>query len=346
MANFYNDDSGRLIPAIFGKIEGSPFGNKHVVVNKLGEGDRNVLERLGIKIIGGVSVDPGYNLCVYTGMNQNGTSHCFGPGNYDLLKEGIGGGKDAWWNAIGSFKLRKDCDNPIWMWDKDCEIIDNSKNLAPCVTEGSVCNQNRLLYCNKQQDYGKIDHKCIEFCNNNHGLCDQMMLKYCGLPENKDNIECACINSPALKYNPVCIDSNCIRGGYTTKTMMEKPCPDMVDCGVYYDIKDTHGNIDFADNDIHQRCGNSHEAPQVPNPPNNAASLVANDERPVELPATKPLLNPGTWVKTTPSSWSWIWKVVIALIILIVLALAGLYIYRHIGTMPKPKITVPAASIN
>lgn len=162
--------------------------------------------------------------------------------------------RPKWNNSVSSFQLKKDCDNPKWMWDDDCIHGYPEKTTGSCSTKSSKCHNNRIIECNAKNNQSD---NCVNFCQANHGSCDDMMKNYCAKPENKDKDACACLNSPALKYNPLCIDGRCASIGYATKTMLDKPCPSTVDCSVYYDIKNVGQKVNFTDATINQRCSAS-----------------------------------------------------------------------------------------
>jgi len=84
------------------------------------------------------------------------------------------------------------------------------------------------------------------------------------ISKEKDKF-CACVNSEVGKYNPECIDKQCIMYGYKTTEALSD-CPDIIDCGVYFDILHTGGNVDFNDLNIKQRCGGGNNEVERPSP--------------------------------------------------------------------------------
>lgn len=216
--------------------------------------------------ISAVLVDEGVNVCFYDKQYLQGYTTCIGPGDYPDLRQ-LSRGNGNWHDVIRSFHIRKDCDQPKWIWDKDCFYADPERTIGNCRDKNSQCFRNRVMHCNKSDN---PDENCLNFCVKNQGECDQAISKYCKKPENKDKDVCSCLNSPARKYNPLCIDSRCARIGYATNSMLRQPCPAITDCGIYYDIKGTGGNIDFTDASLEQRCSsNTNTAVKVDLPPDH-----------------------------------------------------------------------------
>jgi hypothetical protein len=117
---------------------------------------------------------------------------------------------------------------------------------------GLICGHTFLTHCNKAPI---TDTKCLNFCKVNSGKCDDLMTRYCNEDSNKNSPECSCLNSPAINYNPICVDGKCIKDGYATQGMInQKPCPDIVDCRIYNSIAETGRNVEF-DAKIEQKCG-------------------------------------------------------------------------------------------
>jgi len=148
--------------------------------------------------------------------------------------------------------FRKNCNDDKNIWDKDCDINNPKKVVHPCSDKNSACFAKRKEYCKSAPI---SDKRCVDFCKVNSGECDNLMTRYCESAENKNNLECTCLNSPALNHNPACIDSACISSGYATRSMMDnKPCPNIVDCRIYNEISKTGGNVKFT-SAIEQKCG-------------------------------------------------------------------------------------------
>jgi len=116
-------------------------------------------------------------------------------------------------------------------------------------------------YCNAMIDIGIGEDNCVRKAMDNIGSYDYFMRGYCQLPEYSNSDVCACINSAVNKmtsYNPLCLDENCIKHGYITKSMeisRGEGC-EIVDCSTYLDIK-AAGTVVMDDVGISQRCGNN-----------------------------------------------------------------------------------------
>jgi len=204
-----------------------------------------------------MTVADGYQVCMYEKpylqmKKSDRQPFCVKKGDYNNFRYLRDNGGD-WNDRVESLTVKKDCDHPGWMWDKDC-IANSENSIGSCLGKASKCHGNRLAHCNNSS---VPSDKCLNFCNDNQGSCDALMRKFCDIPANKDSSICSCLNSPATKYNPVCIDSKCVRNGYQTSSMLTQKCPAITDCSIYYDIKDTGKSISFKDASIEQRCGNS-----------------------------------------------------------------------------------------
>lgn len=210
------------------------------------------------RAIRAIVVQDGYTLCLFDQpylQTNPGNTHCFGPGSIPDLSKVLRGSnpRDNWSAVAQSYKLFKDCDYPQWAWDPACMKPDGVKVVGHCEDKSSKCYQNRAQICSNMQD---LDQNCVDFCARNNGLCDQGMARYCMRKDNMNKDICNCINSPANKYNPRCIDSNCIRTGYMTSNMLQGTCPDVIDCSVYNNIKNSGGTVEMPEPHIEQRCGN------------------------------------------------------------------------------------------
>jgi hypothetical protein len=237
------------------------------------------------RAIKGLTVQQGYTMVLYDlpylqtnkqpVKGQYGNSFSFEPGTYpDLGKIVRGAGeKYGWYNATQSYHLYKDCEQSQWAWDTDCMNPDDNTVVGNCNDHSSKCYQNRLYQCSTMTD---LDKNCVDFCSKNHGECDQGMIRYCLKPENKDRAVCKCINSPAKKWNPRCMDTGCILDGYTTKSMMEGTCPDVIDCSIYNQINNEGGTMVFSD-DVQQRCGQGPAGqPGQPGQPDSTTQASGN----------------------------------------------------------------------
>lgn len=221
-------------------------------------GETNMLRSDWVRSIRAIVVQEGYTLCLFDQpylQTNPGNTHCFESGSVPDLSRILRGSstRDNWSGVAQSYKLFKDCDHPQWAWDEECKRPDGIKVVGHCEDKTSKCYQNRLQICATMDD---LDENCVAFCANNNGLCDRGMARYCMRTDNKDKDICNCINSPASKYNPRCIDSKCIRGGYMTSNMLQGTCPDVIDCSVYNNIKNSGGTVEMPDAHIEQRCGN------------------------------------------------------------------------------------------
>lgn len=252
-------------------------GNPEVDVLRIEKvGKHPVLPSGWDKTINSMVVDEGYNVCLYSRPYLQPASDviCFGPGSYGDFRR-LARRNTTWSNIVSSFHLRKDCDNRKWTWDDDCFYADPDRTIGSCTDKSSQCYRNRIMNCNESDT---PDEHCLNFCLLNQGQCDSMMRKYCQKPENKDKDICSCLNSAAIKYNPLCIDSKCTRHGYATNSMINQSCPDITDCGIYYDIKGTGGNINFTDATLEQRCGqSSQDAPPTSTVPASSEPAASSE---------------------------------------------------------------------
>jgi hypothetical protein len=273
----------------------------------------------GFANVGGIMIDKGHSLCVYTGENQTNPHGYYcakGPRRFFIPDIHPGFAKNT-----KSYRLIKDCNDPQFIWDKDCNgSIDANKVTNGCTFTTSKCHQNKILYCDKLRG-GNDSEKCAEFCNENHGKCDGFMKSYCAKPENKDKQSCRCLNSAVSKYNPMCIDGKCVANGYATTDMLSKECPSIVDCGIYHDVKDTGRKVHFTDTTIEQRCN----AKMFTDGVTDTADIVPIE---TESVPTAPNVNPLQSLEQPKSSrFSWNWSSMI--MILMILATIGVsYYYR------------------
>lgn len=187
--------------------------------------------------------------------------------------------------------FRKNCDEDRYMWDDDCNGSDPLKVVNPCNSDGTACFEKRVNYCKNASVFDfESRSRCLDFCKSKSGRCDEFMQRYCSQDDNKADDVCACINSPALNYNPICVDGKCIKSGYATQNMMDKkPCPDIVDCRVYNSIAETGRDVEFAAH-VEQKCGGKEAlVPQVVHPQGlieQSPASEANTAQPTAQPAS------------------------------------------------------------
>lgn len=157
--------------------------------------------------------------------------------------------------------LGKDCVNVI---KNHCfENINNIFNDSVCKNycKDKDCNKEISDFCNRE-DLNK--HKtCLTWCSNNKGKCDESFTNFC--KQNINDDRCACINSDVnkinslKKYNPLCVDKNCIaKNAYTTQNMLDgvKGGCNIVDCTVQNNLSDIEGNVDLNNLKLDANCGN------------------------------------------------------------------------------------------
>ena len=104
-----------------------------------------------------------------------------------------------------------------------------------------------------------IEHsKCLDWCRQNPGKCDISAKDFC--EKHPEDPFCNCITSPVTKYNPACVDAQCIGSGYTTASMKSMSCPNIVDCSTQIELqtggRTTTGNITAV-----QNCGSTEQQP-------------------------------------------------------------------------------------
>jgi hypothetical protein len=130
-------------------------------------------------------------------------------------------------------------------------LFTNSRCIKWCRTWPEDCIIKKVQYCSNNMN----NFRCREFCLQNPGKCDTIVSQYC--INNPTDSLCNCINSPIskYKYNPLCLDKNCINSGYVTNSMLTSRgtgCQ-IVDCSVILDIN-AGGNVNFDNVDIVQDC--------------------------------------------------------------------------------------------
>ena len=145
-----------------------------------------------------------------------------------------------------------------WEW-----CLDNPR-LCPDAMKKYTCIQPFPNYSD-----ARVKTMCMEYCMQNMGQCDTMMYNYCTGPNSKDDPLCACINSKTGKYNPLCVDADCIKGGYqntSMKSALGNGCQ-IVDCTTQLNMQ--ANDVKMAGVSINQNCGQnaSTSAPGTPNSP-------------------------------------------------------------------------------
>jgi hypothetical protein len=279
-----------------------------------------------------LKVSEGYEVCLWREGNGSGDSRI--PGGY--CKSGTspnGNGfqtTDYEWD-MKSFTLKKDCSNPVMLWDSDCNTTNPTKvkSGTSCAEPSSLCYKQRKEYCNRDGDH--VEDKCVDFFKNKNKEADGVMRRYCARPENKDRPACNCLNSPVMsveggKYNPACIDPKCINGGYQTTNMTSLACPNVVDCRTQLAIQDVGGSVALDRVNVSQNCGNTTSGPAGSSGSSGSSVQAPSVQAPaVQAPSVQAPSAPPTLRR---SSWSLL-KIIIA--ILIVMQLGGLVIFMDDG---------------
>lgn len=106
------------------------------------------------------------------------------------------------------------------------------------------------------------NNKCKDWCRQNSGKCDIAASEFC--EKNPEDPFCTCLTSPVTKYNPACVDAQCIGSGYINASMKTMPCPNIVDCSTQIELQ-TGGRTTTGDITAVQNCGMDGETP-VPTP--------------------------------------------------------------------------------
>ena len=146
---------------------------------------------------------------------------------------------------------------------------------------------DRPSCCMSQATLGTSKLTCFDYWDN-PTTCDKYMEQICSIKENKDQQICSCINSPLLKagmggkYNPACIDPNCMTFGY--KLNEQRPehrgaCPDIVDCSAQIKMGKAGINVkNLTGVKIEQDCGQQ-ETPASPSGPPPTDGKPAADKK-------------------------------------------------------------------
>jgi hypothetical protein len=99
---------------------------------------------------------------------------------------------------------------------------------------------------------------------------------------------CSCINSKIPEYNPLCVDSTCIQGGYATTPLLTargSGCQ-IIDCATQINL--ANENIIVPQTVINQNCGqNSSPSPTSSSSPSLISSMIAGSGMP-SIPSSTP----------------------------------------------------------
>ena len=148
-------------------------------------------------------------------------------------------------NEASSFKIQKDCDNPIWVWDSDCY---DKKSFT---FNNSDMNDKRNKYCNSQNLNN--NSQCRNWCSNlnNQPNCKNALKEYCNKSENITNAVCKdwCMkNSPecdqgAINYCKTHLDDTTFCGCFDDN--MRRIVPDELET-LLYGSTNSYGNNNRA----------------------------------------------------------------------------------------------------
>lgn len=147
-------------------------------------------------------------------------------------------------------------------------------------------------------------------CNSNYvpsnpnNNCDTILYNYCSTTLGKNDLLCACINSP-LAY-PDCLDKKCTStGAFLPKKMVSnRPCPTVLQCNQIINLGDAAKN-NLISVEQYQYCsadtsGNKTETnaantpTSAPAPPPAIAPLLTPASAPAPAPALAPLITPAS----------------------------------------------------
>lgn len=202
-----------------------------------------------------------------------------------------------------------------------------------CEENPQDCAGLKSRKCNETKDLTVLEkQKCVNFCLGTlgQGKCDTFMQKRCSDDDTKKNPECACINSEIKRYKPQCNDAACTTNGYMTGPMMASSnCPSVIDCGVYFDIRNVSKDVRLSDVTTEQRCtGNTDTVvakpqtdDQVPDMDDDQVPDMGDDQVPVitddnEVPTGK------------ETSRRWIWWVVLVVVVLVIIIAVVFFAFR------------------
>ena len=159
-------------------------------------------------------------------------------------------------------------------------------------------------------------HSSQEVCDTlwqNPAVCDQHMIQFC--TNNPDSSYCTCLTSPIKQFNPLCVDGECLKGGYVTQNMTKLPCPNVIDCTTQILLGEAGRDISLGQNQIIQNCGR---------PPSDDTN-GGNDIPPIPPapPASNPVLNQTTTI------------LVLIFLLVLFIALMGGTVYYYYGRGEK-----------
>jgi hypothetical protein len=119
----------------------------------------------------------------------------------------------------------------------------------------------------------------------NPAVCDRYMMEYCADDsEHTDDPACACINTPITRYNPLCVDSKCLNGGYATANMRTLECPNVVDCTTQFQLGTVGRSVSTGDFRVEQNCGAG--ANTTTTPPPTTSSPSSSSSSPSSSPSS------------------------------------------------------------
>ncbi len=105
---------------------------------------------------------------------------------------------------------------------------------------------------------------CRAWCLKNPGACDAAAMAFC--KSNPNDPYCTCINSVASQkniINPKCIDAKCVQTGYLTSSMLNSPCPSVINCEINATLVNSGVQLNTSI-PIQQNCGNTTVVSPVP----------------------------------------------------------------------------------
>jgi hypothetical protein len=123
------------------------------------------------------------------------------------------------------------------------------------LTQPGSQTQAMAALCNNPANLTDPSGACQTWCKQNPGQCDNGSASYCA--NHPTDTYCACITSPVTKYNPACVDTKCIGGGYVTSSMHAMgTCPNVVDCETQVQLNSA-GRAVVGNISLQQNCGNT-----------------------------------------------------------------------------------------
>ncbi len=150
------------------------------------------------------------------------------------------------------------CDPYMQSYCTAARILSDPSCQSWCSVNASRCATAKSNACDSPDAVANTEG-CKEFCLKNPGMCDVGMTDYCKTTTGYTDPVCACIVSPVAtkaKYNPLCIDTACISGGYATQSMVTSRgngCQ-IIDCSTYLTLKDIK-TVNMSDTNLSQQCG-------------------------------------------------------------------------------------------